>query len=34
VGVGKTQEEVKLVRDKSSTLAVAQKGGKCLVLVL
>jgi len=33
VGVGKPQEKIKLVRDKNSTLVVAPKGGKC-VLVL
>jgi len=34
VGVEKSQEKVKLMRDESSTLAVEPKGGKCHVLVL
>jgi len=34
VGVKKSLEKVKSVRDKSSTLAVAPKGGKCRVIVL
>jgi len=33
-GSRKSQEKVTLVRDKSLTLAVAPKGGKCYVMVL
>ena len=34
MGVGKSQDKVRVVRDRSSTSAVAPKGGKCRVLVL